>query len=105
MLRCAPVQRKPSRTGITPVILLEHMRGMEGRLIQRIDGAENKLTKRIDGAESSLTTRMDRLENKVDRMHVNLSGQIDAIDKRLDAVEIEFLPKRVAKLERVAGIR
>ncbi|MDD4628671.1 MAG: hypothetical protein PHE68_04755 [Candidatus Peribacteraceae bacterium] len=75
--------KKTPRTCVTPTVLLQHMQGMEQRL----------------------TSRMDGLGNKMDRMHVNLSAQIDAIDQRLDVIEIENLPKRVAKLERVVGIR
>ena len=69
---------------ITPAILLQHMRGMEGRLTKRMDGMDQ---------------RMDRVETHVLRLERNLTSQIDAIDKRLDAMEIEFLPKRVEVLE------
>jgi len=44
---------------------------------------------------------MGGLEGRMDRMERNLTAQIEAIDKRLDAVEIEELPKRVQKLEKM----
>lgn len=58
------------------------MRGMEGRLIQH-----------IDSVKSELTVRMDRLADKVGRIHVNLSTQIDGIDRRLDDLEVIQVPK------------
>ncbi len=35
----------------------------------------------------------------MDRMERNLTAQIDGIDKRLDEIEIENMPKRVTALE------
>ena len=67
-------------SGITLGMIMSHMQAMEVWL-----------TWRIDSVGRSLTARMDRLEG-------NLTGQIDAIDKRLDAIEIEMPPKRVAAL-------
>lgn len=46
-----------------------------------------------------LEDRFDHMEDRMDRMERNLTRQIDAIDQRLDDIEIEMLPKRVAKLE------
>jgi hypothetical protein len=44
--------------------------------------------------------RLDqKLSGRVDRMEANLTQQIDGIDKRLDAIEFQKLPMRVAKLE------
>jgi len=86
--------KKHSRTGVTPAILLQHMRGMEQRL-----------SRNIEDTKTELKGDITRIETKMDRMHVNLSGQIGALDERLDSVEIEFLPKRVAKLEKVVGMR
>lgn len=51
-----------------------------------------------------IESRMNRLEDKMERVHRNLSSQLDAIDKRLDAVEIEFLPKRVQRIEKHLGL-
>ena len=74
-------------------MLLEHMQGMERRLIKRIDGVETKLSKRIDG-----------LEDRIYRVATNLTLQIDGIDKRLDNIEIETLPERVVVLEQHCGL-
>ncbi len=37
---------------------------------------------------AKVDTRFERLEKKVDRHYILLSTQINAIDKRLDAVEV-----------------
>jgi len=77
------------KRGITSAILLDHMRGMEGRLVQRIDGVESKLTQRIDGVENSLTIRMDRLERKVDWITIGITN----MDERLTDIEVVQIPK------------
>ncbi len=74
---------------ITMQTLLQHMQGMERRLMEKIEGIQ------ID---------MKNLEHKVDRGFAQTGIQIDNIDKRLDAIEIEQLPKRVAKLEATMGM-
>ena len=86
---------------ITLRIVFEHILHMEQRLTQRIDGVEQRLTKRIDGVESSLTQRIDKLERKVDRNHIQISAQIDALDKRLDDLEVVQIPT----LKRAIGSR
>ena len=83
-----PMSHEPD---ITPGILLTHMRGMEQRLVQRID----KLEGRIDGMEQGI----GNLTHRIDRLDINLTRQIGAIDRRLDTIEIESLPRRVAVLE------
>jgi len=77
--------------GITPKVLLDHMRAMEGRLSQ-------KISEEIRGVH----TRIDRVEIRIDRVEQKLtliSTQIGNIDQRLDVIEIEYLPRRVAALE------
>ena len=74
---------------ITMQTLLQHMQGMEQRLMEKIEGIQ------ID---------MKNLEHKVDRGFAQTGIQIDNIDKRLDAIEIEQLPKRVTKLEAAMGM-
>ena len=74
---------------ITLQIVLEHMQNMQRVLMSEI---------------GAVRTDLQRLERRVDRMETNLTNQIDAIDKRLDAIEIENLPKRVRVLEAAAGI-
>jgi hypothetical protein len=85
---------------ITLKDVISHMQGMELRLTKRIDDGDAKLAKRIDSVEVGLSG----LSRQIDRVERNLTGQIDAIDQRLDAIEIESLPKRVKKLERTVGI-
>ena len=85
-IRCLMAQQD---SDITPAILLKHMQAMEQRLGGRIDGVKNDV---------------QRLEIKSDRSHALLSNQIATIDQRLDAVEIEYLPKRVTRLEKVVGV-
>lgn len=69
---------------ITLGTILEHLRAFEGRMLNRFTDLEG---------------RMNSLEQRVDRMDRNLTRQINAIDQRLDAVEIEQLPKRVTRIE------
>jgi len=78
---------------ITLGTILEHMRGMEQRMTTQLHEVDGRLTKRLDSLEVGL-----------DRVHRNLSSQIDAIDKRLDAIEIEYLPKRVSRIEQHLGL-
>lgn len=75
---------------ITLGTILEHMRGMEERIGQRFE---------------NVACRLDRLELGQQRLERNLTAQIDAIDKRLDAVEIEHLPKRMSRVERHLGFK
>ncbi|MBU0766182.1 hypothetical protein KKF55_00115 [Patescibacteria group bacterium] len=80
---------------ITLKVLLDHIQGMRNDLTQRMDKLEHRLSNRMDGLEK----RMDGMEQRMEKRFDQLVFQIDAIDKRLDAVEIEELPKRVTKLE------
>lgn len=77
---------------ITPNILLEHLRQMEGRLGSKIDAVRDELKADIGD-----------LRHRVDRLERNLSGQIGTIDQRVDAIEIENLPRRVRALEQTVG--
>lgn len=70
---------------ITLAMILQHMQGMEHRL--RTEFRTEIGTLRIE-----LKTDISSLSNKVDRHYTLLSGQIDAIDKRLDDVEIVQIP-------------
>lgn len=82
---------------VTLGTIMEHMRGMEQRVTSRIQEVHEDLSKRMDGLDAKLTGRLDRLER-------NLTAQIDAIDNRLDAMEVEHLPKRVARVEHHLGL-
>lgn len=83
---------------ITLRTVLEHMTAMEQRLAGRLGGVELRLgavETRISGVES----RLGSVERRIDALDASLSRQIDGIDKRLDEVEIERLPKRLAVVE------
>lgn len=53
----------------------------------------------ITAMEQRLTGRIDRVEKTVVQVEARLLAQIDAIDDRLDLIEIETLPSRVKSLE------
>ncbi len=77
---------------ITARMLLEHLRQMEQRLTASIQGVQAD----VRAVEAKLTRRIDRLET-------NLATQLDAIDRRVDGLEMEHLPRRVAGLEQRLG--
>ena len=52
---------------------------------------------------TSLTGEMREIKDALRLLEARLTIQIDTIDKRLDAVEIESLPRRVAALEAKMG--
>lgn len=54
----------------------------------------------LQGLEQRINERFEKAESNMKRMERNLTFQIGAIDKRLDAVEIEYLPKRVSRIEK-----
>jgi len=87
----------PPNDDITLAVLLQHMQGMEQRLMNVIQEVEKKLTTRIDAVDNKLTKRMDVLERKIDFISV----QIGNIDKRLDDVEVIQIPK----LKKAVGIQ
>lgn len=76
---------------ITIGTILEYMRSIEQRVTSRIQEVHEGLSKHLDGLDAKLTGRLDRLQR-------DLIAQIDAIDKRLDTIEIEYLPKRLARV-------
>lgn len=75
---------------ITLLTVLQHMQAMEQRLIERIEGVRDDLSGRID-----------RLEAKVDHNHIQVTAQLDAIDRRLDDVEVVEIPK----LKKAVGMK
>ncbi len=77
-------------TDITMHMLLEHQQAMKIELLQQMRDMRKELV-------NELRTDMRNMERRLTR-------QIDGIDKRLDAVEIEHLPYRVKRLEMQADI-
>ncbi|HVW66228.1 MAG TPA: hypothetical protein VHA78_00685 [Candidatus Peribacteraceae bacterium] len=77
---------------ITLKVILDHLQAFQIQINGRMD--------RFEGRMGGVEGRMGGLEGRMDRMERNLTAQISAIDKRLDAIEIEELPKRVRKLEK-----
>ena len=91
-------KKRPKPAGVTPEIILDHMRGMEVRIRtevkQEIGASEGRLCQEIGAMEV-------RLNNRIDRVYVNLTTQIDGIDHRLDDIEVFQLPK----LKKAVGMR
>ena len=85
---------KPQR--ITIGVILDHMRHMEDRLIGKM---QHLLNAELVGVKNDISILKTTL-GSVERQLGVLQGGVDMIDKRLDDIEIEFLPKRVARLER-----
>ena len=83
------------RTAITLQILLDHIRGLRGG----IDAVRSEVVV----GRTALTGEVVEVKNMLRKVERNLTAQIDAIDKRLDELEIEYLPRRIAALE--AAIR
>jgi len=97
------MSKKPPRTGratspagdrgITSAVLLDHMRGMEGRLHTEIK--EVRLDLR--STEARLIDRIDRVERDIGWIKVSVGN----IDKRLDNVEVVQMPR----LQKAVGMR
>ncbi len=64
--------------GVTPAILLEHMRHMEERIMNAMDTRFCKVDIRFSGLE---------------QQNAQILYQIDNIDKRLDDIEVFQIPK------------
>lgn len=79
---------------ITLKTVLEHIQNMQ----RTFTLSHQELKKEIRSVER-------RLGHRIDLVEANLTTQIDAIDKRLDTIEIEKLPQRVTKLEIAAGVQ
>ena len=65
------------------------------QVYKRIDGLEE----RIDGVDG----RLDGIDGRLDGIDQKLlwnSTALQNIDKRLDDIELEFLPKRVSRIEK-----
>jgi len=77
---------------ITLAMILNHMRAMEERLLQRFDAVDHRC-KAIDG-------RFDAVDHRFNL----ISTQIENIDQRLDAIEIEDIPKRVTHIKKHLGL-
>jgi len=80
---------------ITGRVLLEHMQAMQRVLREELEHVRGELAV----LRTSLTGEMREIKDALRLLEARLTIQIDTIDKRLDAVEIESLPRRVAALE------
>lgn len=85
----------PQSDGITLKMLLDHQRAMRAEFMHDQKTMLIQMDRRFD----EFSRRMDESDKRTDRMQRNLTGQLDMIDERLNSVEIEYLPKRVTKLE------
>lgn len=66
---------------------------------RRLGGAIGSGLMQLKG---EVQTGFAAVHSSIDRLQSNLTMQIDAIDNRLDAIEIESLPTRVQALEKAA---
>lgn len=83
--------------------ILEHLTAMESRMCERLEPRFENLESRMGGIERRMTgleDRMSRLEQTSAAGFAQVNSQLDAIDHRLDELEIETLPKRVKALEK-----
>jgi phage shock protein A len=70
---------------ITPAILLQHMQQMQSALIERID----RLSARVDGQFVELKGEIQRLERKIDTLTLG----VDSIDARLSSSKVPLPPQ------------
>ncbi len=75
---------------ITPAVLLDHLHALKADLVDQIQRLGAGLSSRMDRIE----TRLESLDAKESRHFHLLSAQIDAVDKRLDVVEIALVERR-----------
>ncbi len=90
-------------TDITLKMILEHMQAMRSDLLQRIDDLGKTLSIRIDGLQGQIDGNQRSLQaqiNGLERQIATLQVGVENIDKRLDEIKIEELPKRVRALEK-----
>ena len=83
---------------ITLKTVLDHIHAMQSRMDSRFEDIERRFDK-VDQKFEIVDRRFDELEQTIQMVETNLSRQIDAIDHRLDEIEIEGLPSRIKKLE------
>lgn len=81
---------------ITPAILLQYMQGMKYELLQGAQDMKRELLQEIRAVD----TRLDKVETRLEWLQVKVGN----IDGRQDAVELEFLPKKVRDHERRIGV-
>src|SRR5687768_10380877 len=93
---------RPSATGrITLAMVYTHLGRKIDVLGTRIKRVEHRLENvevgigRLEGRMDGIERRMGCMERRIDTMAVGIHN----IDKRLDDIELEFLPKRMKKLE------
>lgn len=60
----------------------------------------NTVLEHLSSMEQRLSGRISDVSSEMRAMEKRLLVQIDAIDERLDEIEIETLPKRVLQLEK-----
>jgi septal ring factor EnvC (AmiA/AmiB activator) len=88
-------------TDITVSTILQHMQGMEERIMTKVDSLDRKvdrLERKVDGLEKKadlLEKKVDGLEQSVRGLHRNhlqtMTG-LDNIDARLDDLEVVQVP-------------
>ncbi|MBU0766404.1 hypothetical protein KKF55_01290 [Patescibacteria group bacterium] len=90
---------------ITPAVLLDHIQYMQRTLTVEIKKNREEIKKNSEEIKKNregISKNSVSIQNngeRIDRLRVNLTGQLDGIDKRLDEIEIEQIPKRIKVLE------
>jgi|GEM_PF-1044195 tetrahydromethanopterin S-methyltransferase subunit G len=72
------------------------------QVYKRIDGLEERIDG-VDGRLDGIDGRLDGIDGRLDGIDQKLlwnSTALQNIDKRLDDIELEFLPKRVSRIEK-----
>jgi hypothetical protein len=72
-------------------------------LLEHLQRMEQRLTASIQDVRADVQTVEGKLTKRIDRLEVKLTTQLDGIDERLDGLEIEHLPRRIAALEQRFG--
>lgn len=83
----------PADDGITLKMVMEHMQH-QGQI----------LMDEIKNVRQEMGEGFRRVYSDMQKMEHRLVIQIDAIDQRLDAIEIENIPKRMCKVEKHLGL-
>ncbi len=84
---------------ITLKMIMNHLHSMQAGLHAEMRVLHADLMGEIGKVRSDLMGEIGTVHGRIDRLETNLTRQIDGIDKRLDAIEIENLPKRMRKVE------
>jgi DNA-binding transcriptional MerR regulator len=87
--------------GITLQVVLDHMQAHRNDLSGQMTSMKSELNNRIDQLDKKLSTRIDDVQ-------FILTNQINALDDRLNSIEIAIVEQkheeRIQRLEKVTGL-